>query len=156
MAPHNVPLTESVVDFVSNGIKKMTTSSLPHPLEQLTLEESDKACNIIKAVRGSDVMIRFRSIFLDEPAKELLVPYLKAEHDGQLNSSTPRPPRLAQVHYDVVGKDKKFVYTESKVDLITEKETEHRLIGPPHLSNLTLCVHFLSFYRIKAGLIFQA
>jgi primary-amine oxidase len=155
MAPHEVPVSDSVVDFVSNGIKKMTASSVPHPLEQLSLAESDVACKIIKAVRGSDVMIRFRSIFLDEPAKELLVPYLKAEHDGQLNSSTPRPPRLAQVHYDVVGTDKKFVYTESKVDLATEKETEHRLIGAPHLSNLTLYVYSLQLYDSETRLIIQ-
>ncbi|KAI9743826.1 MAG: hypothetical protein M1818_002560 [Claussenomyces sp. TS43310] len=128
--PEEVP-QESHVD----GIHSLELSYVPHPLDQLSIAESDKARDSVIAARGKDVLLRFRSIFLDEPAKHELVPFLEAEHAGKLSPETSRPARLARLHYDVVGSEN--VYTESTVDLGTGKETVHRIVGKPHHSSLT-------------------
>jgi len=103
-------------------------TSVPHPLDQLSVAETEKAGKIIVAGHSSDVVIQFRSIFLEEPAKKDLIVFLDAEHAGNLTAKTPRPVRLAKIQYDVVKSDKSHEYVESVVDLGTEKETVKRVV----------------------------
>ena len=81
-------------------------ASPPHPLSQLTAEEFTKARDVIVKLHGNETNLFFRSIFLDEPKKAELVPFLEAEHAGTLISSTPRPPRQVYIEYDVVTSDR--------------------------------------------------
>jgi primary-amine oxidase len=100
----------------------------PHPLEPLSVAELEKTRQAIVSARGGDVLIQFRSISLDEPAKEELVMFLEAEHAGTVTPETTRPARLAMVQYDVVQGDKSHEYTHSLVDVNTGKETSRRVI----------------------------
>jgi primary-amine oxidase len=120
-----------------SGIEPAMISSIPHPLDPLSKAEFEKARQCIIAARGSDVVIKFRAIYREEPPKRELVPYLDAEHSGGITPSTPRPARLAMVHYDVVGSDKSHEYTHSVVDLSSGKETEHRVIDKIHQAAMT-------------------
>jgi primary-amine oxidase len=113
------------------------SSSIPHPLDQLSNHEIDVAREAIFAARGK-CLILFRAIFTEEPAKAELVPFLEAEHSGTLTSSTPRPARQARVQYDVVHDDKGHDYLESVVDILAEQEVLHRVIDKKHQSALTL------------------
>lgn len=114
------------------------TISVHHPLDQLSVTESDKARQLIIAARGSDAILQFRSIFLDEPLKKELVPFLEAEHAGSITAQTPRPARLAKIQYDVVKSDKSHEYIESVVDLGTGKETVTRVVDKMHQSSVTM------------------
>lgn len=77
----------------------------PHPLSQLSPQEFTQARDIITKQHGPDASIFFRSIFVDEPKKADLIPYLEAEHADILTESVPRPPRCAAIEYDIVTKD---------------------------------------------------
>jgi primary-amine oxidase len=121
-----------------NSFKSMGVSPAPHPLVQLSRSESDKARKLIISARGQDVLIQFRTIFLEEPAKQDLVPFLDAEYAGNLTAETPRPARLAKIQYDVVKSDKSSQYIESTVDLSTGEEVVHRVVQKPHHANITL------------------
>lgn len=88
----------------------------PHPLNPLTIEETNLARSIVLTYHP-DTLIDFRIISLQEPAKALLVPYLDLEHAGKLTVSSPRPPRLAKAHYDVIDGTKVPKYFEAIVDL---------------------------------------
>jgi primary-amine oxidase len=114
------------------GIESAVVSSIPHPLDPLTTAEFEKARQCIISARGEDVIIKFRAIYLEEPPKHELVPFLEAEHSTGIDSHTPRPARLAMVLYDVVKSDKSHEYTHSVVDLSSGKETEHRVIDKMH------------------------
>lgn len=114
------------------------TSAVPHPLDQLSVAESDKTRDLIVAARGSGAVLQFRSIFLDEPLKKELVPFLEAEHAGSLTAQTPRPARLAKAQYDVVNSDKSHEYIESVIDLGSGKETVKRVVDKTHQSSVTL------------------
>lgn len=119
------------------GLDSSTSKiQLPHPLDLLSVTESDRARQVILDARGSNVAIQFRSIALEEPPKKELWPFLELEHAGRLNENTPRPARQARVQYDVIrGKD--IEYTESFVDLVTGKETQHRVVDKVHQAALT-------------------
>jgi primary-amine oxidase len=112
-------------------------SSLPHPLEPLSVAESERARQTILNARGRNVLVKFRAVFLEEPAKNDLVPFLEAEHAGRVGLRTPRPARLAMVHYDVVRSDKNHEYTHSIVDLSSRTEKVHRVIDRIHQAALT-------------------
>jgi primary-amine oxidase len=111
-------------------------SSLPHPLDPLSKAEFEIARQCIITARGSDVVIKFRAIYREEPPKHELVPFLEAEHSGGITSNIRRPARLAMVQYDVVRSDKSHEYIHSMVDLSTGKETEHRAIDQMHQAAL--------------------
>src|SRR5438034_1267746 len=111
--------------------------SIPHPLEQLSPWEVNRARDVIlQACPGT--AIQFRSIFLDEPAKAVLAPFLAVEHGGNLNPSTARPPRLAKVQYDIVRANRTHDYTESVVDVIANKEVRRRMVDSSIQPSLTL------------------
>lgn len=63
-----------------------------------------------------------------EPAKAELKPFLDVEHSGKLTPTTPRPPRLAEVQYDIIRNDKSHDYTESIVDINARKELQSRTL----------------------------
>ena len=112
--------------------------SIPHPLDQLSVYESDLAREIILKARGRNVAIQFRSIALEEPPKRELTQFLDLEHAGRLTAQTPRPARLAKVQYDVVRGDKNHEYMESWVDVVRRKEVEQRVVDKAHHAALTL------------------
>lgn len=114
------------------GIDPTILSSIPHPLDPLTSYEFEKVRQCIISTRGDNVIIKFRAIYLDEPSKHELVPFLEAEHSTGIDSHTPRPARLAMVLYDAVKSDKSHEYTHSVVDISSGKEIEHRVIGKMH------------------------
>lgn len=111
--------------------------ALPHPLDQLSIEESDYAREVILTVRGSQVAINFRSIFLDEPLKHELSQFLELENAGRVTARTPRPARVAKVQYDVIRSDRKHEYMESCVDVLSGKEVHQRVIEKMHQAALT-------------------
>lgn len=94
------------------------TASTPHPLQRLSEDEFRKARDIILKLHGSDDSLFFRSIYLSEPKKADLIPFLEAEHSGSLTASTPRPPRQALVEYDV-HRATEHEYIRSVVDIHT-------------------------------------
>jgi primary-amine oxidase len=89
--------------------------SKPHPLAQLSQDEFILARNCVLKHHGPETSLFFRSIQLQEPKKDDLVPFLIAEHDGSLNETTPRPARCAEVEYDIITDTR--VYTRTIVDM---------------------------------------
>ena len=116
----------------------IATASVPHPLDQLSVFESDLAREVILQARGSNVAIQFRSITLAEPPKKELTQFLDLEHSRRLTAHTPRPARLAKVEYDIVRADKDHQYIESWVDIEKRKEVEQRVVDKVHQAALTL------------------
>ncbi|KAF4965928.1 hypothetical protein FSARC_6315 [Fusarium sarcochroum] len=90
-------------------------SSQPHPLTQLSQEEFIIARTTVLKHHGPETPLFFRSIYLHEPNKDELVPFLIAEHDGSLSETTPRPARCAEVEYDIISDDREF--TRAIVDI---------------------------------------
>lgn len=112
-------------------------SAFPHPLQQLSCQETDKAREAVLKTLATSTAIEFRTIFLKEPNKAQLSPFLDAERHGKLSSNTPRPPRRARVQYDVVHSDRTREYVESVVALDTE-EVVHRSLGKESIAFLTV------------------
>ena len=119
---------------------KPLSSSIPHPLDQLSAPESNAARDVILAARGSSVAINFRSIFLEEPPKKELSQFLELEHSDRLNRNIPRLARLAKIQYDVVRGNKEHEYMESVVDVVAGKEIHQRVVDKVHQPGLTTCV----------------
>ena len=96
----------------------MDRSSLTHvhPLQQLSIEETNAARGMVLA-NHPGALIDFRIITLQEPAKVDLVKYIDLEHAERLESSSPRPTRLARAHYDVIDESRTPVYLESIIDI---------------------------------------
>lgn len=70
----------------------------PHPFDQLTVSELQKAVAIIKnAFNGK--LLHIKTVERDEPPKELMVPFLAAEKAGR--SATP-PPRVCHAIFYVL------------------------------------------------------
>jgi primary-amine oxidase len=107
-------------------------NQLPHPLDHLSVAECDTARRAILNARGSNVAIRFRSIYAEEPPKEELSQFLELEHTGKLTAKSPRPARLAKVQYDIVRNDTKHEYIESLVDVVSGKELHQRIVDKIH------------------------
>jgi len=110
---------------------------IPHPLDQLSISESDSARQVVLNARGPNVTIHFRSIFLEEPPKKQLSQFLDLEHAGRLTPQTPRPIRLAKVQYDVVKADRMHEYMESTVDVVSIQEVAQRVVDKTHQAALT-------------------
>ncbi|RAL61795.1 hypothetical protein DID88_002858 [Monilinia fructigena] len=90
----------------------------PHPLTQLSPEESQKA--------------RDRN----HPKAELQK-FLEIEHNGALNASTPYPKRASRVCYDVIGSNKIPQYHESLVDVEEGVEVSSEIVSTAHHASLT-------------------
>lgn len=113
------------------------TRAIPHPLDQLSIDETDSARDVVLKARGSQVAIKFRSIFLHEPSKNQLSPFLDLENAGRITSTSPRPPRIAKVQYDVIKADRQHEYKESLVDITQGKEVHQRIVDKVHHASLT-------------------
>jgi primary-amine oxidase len=113
----------------------------PHPLAPLTVEETNHARDIVLASSPEDV-VQFRMIYRQEPEKAQLVPFLDLEHAGALTSTSPRPPRLACVHYVRAHKsrDKKADEVEAIVDLGKREVVSKKVIGTMFLAGLSTYV----------------
>ncbi|EED18577.1 copper amine oxidase, putative [Talaromyces stipitatus ATCC 10500] len=108
-----------------------------HPLSALSELETTTARDVILTLH-TDKVIFFREIYLQEPAKAELIPYLELEHSGNLSPTSPRPKRLAKCQYDVVGSDRVPEYHESIVDIEGKKRVEHVVVGKEHQASLTM------------------
>lgn len=125
--------TQSAGQARPDGLK----STSPHPLDPLSVFESDSAREAILGIRGRDSAIHFRSIFLEEPPKKELSLFLDAECFGKITSQTPRPSRIAKVQYDVIRSREHHEYMESWIDVNLGKEVRHRPIDKLHQAALT-------------------
>ncbi|KAK1851036.1 copper amine oxidase [Colletotrichum chrysophilum] len=112
-------------------------AAIPHPLSALSLEETNKARDIVLAAHPGSVL-DFRQNYLWEPPKAEVLKFLDLEHSGKLTASSPRPARCAQVFYDVIGGATKAQYFESIVDLGLRKIVDQKLIGSEHQASLTI------------------
>ena len=113
--------------------------SFPHPLQNISAAEIQRARDVILENHSNDV-INFREIFIQEPRKSDLSRYLDAEHRGQRLSSSEAPRRMAKCQYDVIGADKIPYYHEAVVDLMESQVAEHETIGKGSQAALTLYV----------------
>ncbi|KAI9684656.1 MAG: hypothetical protein M1829_000029 [Trizodia sp. TS-e1964] len=102
--------------------------SIPHPLSQLSVEETHIARDVILKAQERSV-VQFRSIYLEEPAKPELLEFLDAEHKGTLDQNTPRPARLARVQYDAIRHDKIQAFHQSIVNIHTREAISHTVLG---------------------------
>jgi primary-amine oxidase len=94
--------------------------SQPHPLKPLTVSETNLARDVIRAAHTKTVL-KFRVIYLEEPAKAVLAPFLDLEQAGKVTSTTPRPPRQARVHFDTAQPGKPPQSHEAIVDINTRR-----------------------------------
>lgn len=107
----------------------MMSSQRPHPLRELTESEILVAREVIIQHVGSSDAIFFRTIHLNEPAKDELLPFLQAEHDGTLTDQTPQPARLAFVEYDKIQAGR-VEFTQAKVNVQLEKLLSSNAVKP--------------------------
>ncbi|PHH84444.1 hypothetical protein CDD83_1934 [Cordyceps sp. RAO-2017] len=101
----------------------------PHPLAPLSEAEFARARDVVVGVHGAADSLFFRSVYLEEPRKADLVPYLEAEHAGRLTEQTQRPPRMARVEYDVLAPDC-HCHTRSVVDLAAGRVVSQEAAEP--------------------------
>ncbi|PGH04892.1 hypothetical protein AJ80_08441 [Polytolypa hystricis UAMH7299] len=128
--------------------------SIPHPLDQLQAAELSVARDVIVQAHPDSVIL-FRSIYLDEPAKASLTEFLTAEHSRNLSDPTPRPPRQANVHYDVVRADKSQIYTESVVDIHTKREVSRQAYDAADQPSIALEEYRVVMDVCKSSPVFQ-
>lgn len=110
-----------------------------HPLNILSEKETDIAREVISVVHLGSVLF-FREIYLEEPTKAELIPYLELEHSGKLSPTSPRPRRLAKCQYDVVGSDRVPEFHDAIVDVEKKQRISHKVVGKEHHATLTLYV----------------
>ncbi len=108
----------------------------PHPLAELSQLEFTKARDAVVNIHGADQPLFFRALYLQEPAKAELLPFLEAEHTGRLTDATPRPTRIARVEYDVLGANAQ-VFHHAQVDattgrIVSNDEIPRKNNGYPH------------------------
>lgn len=70
-----------------------------HPLLDLSEDEIRQAANIVRQLHREQALV-FKAITLEEPRKELVLQYFKAQEEG---SSLPSIPRLAFAAYYLRG-----------------------------------------------------
>ncbi|RSH83056.1 hypothetical protein EHS25_005766 [Saitozyma podzolica] len=93
-----------------------TKAARPHPLDNLSVEEINRACSIAKAKRP-DERLWIKVCSLREPVKKELAPFLEAERRGE---TAPRPTREADVLFFVLSS--RGLY-EVVIDLDAGEET---------------------------------
>lgn len=110
---------------------------VPHPLSGLSVDESNRARDIILATHKG-VVLDFRTIFLVEAPKAEVVAFLELENAGKVTPDTPRPARLAEVKYDVIGGSKTPEYHESIVNLTTGERVDDQILDDGKHASLTM------------------
>ena len=157
MAPHQITddIAGKTYSMTINDVNTRTkpSKSLPHPLNALSISECDKVRDGVLRARGTDTVVKFRTIFLSEPIKKELIPYLEAERTGSVSEDIQRPARLGLAHYDIIQADRSVQYHESTIDISTGKEVKHRPIGEPHFSALTTWVNALGQHLPQLNII---
>lgn len=113
------------------------TLSHPHPLSNLSVAETNIAREVVLASLPGTV-VDFRTIALQEPIKSELIKYLDLEHAGQLSEESPRPARLARVHYDAIDGSKAPKYMESVIDVEKKERVHHELVSTENHPCLTV------------------
>ncbi|KXT07519.1 hypothetical protein AC579_196 [Pseudocercospora musae] len=126
----------------------------PHPLQQLSLEETKTAKQVLLSEHDGDVLI-LREIFLQEPPKAELSKFLSLEHSGSLTDSSPRPARLAFCQYDVIGNDKIPYFHESLVEVEKKIRIKHDVVGKELHAPLKLAEFDHLVDAVKASKDFQ-
>ncbi|RSL96099.1 hypothetical protein CEP52_011689 [Fusarium oligoseptatum] len=111
--------------------------STPHPLSQLSISETTTARDVVRRSHPNTVL-NFRVIFLLEPPKVDVEAYLELEHSGKLTAESPRPPRLAQAWYDVIGNTRIPQYHETIVDLTKAEIVDQKVIDPKSKPSLAM------------------
>ncbi|KHN93828.1 copper amine oxidase [Metarhizium album ARSEF 1941] len=112
-------------------------SPVPHPLSDLSVKESNVARDVVLKLHPGTV-IDFRAIYLLEPEKEHVLGFLSLEHAGKVVADTPRPVRLAQVKYDVIGGAEPTQYHESVINLALAERIKHTVVGQEHHASLSI------------------
>lgn len=110
----------------------------PHPLQQLSYQETVLAKDVIIAEHDQTEVILLRQIFLEEPPKAELRKFLALEHAGGITESSPRPSRLARCQYDVIGSEKIPFFHEAVVDINKKASVLHEVVGKEHQAPLIL------------------
>ncbi|KAI1858990.1 uncharacterized protein JN550_012252 [Neoarthrinium moseri] len=100
---------------------------LPHPLANLSVEETNIASEVVKKCHP-DSILDFRVIYLQEPLKAELVKFLDLEHAGHVTPESPRPPRLARVHYGVIRKEQQPESVEAVVDIEKKERISYETV----------------------------
>ncbi|WVQ81626.1 hypothetical protein IAT38_003750 [Cryptococcus sp. DSM 104549] len=124
-----------MVPSISDTLREITIGSTPaaapakptapHPLDNLSVAEVERACSIAKAARPTE-HLWIKVCTLREPIKAELAPYLEAERKG---GHVPRPAREADLLFFVL-ETKKLV--ECIVDLDQGKEVKSFIVDSHH------------------------
>ena len=109
----------------------------PHPLLPLSPTECALARDVITGQHRSEIILSFRSIYLQEPKKAELTSFLADEHAGRLTHTTTRPPRLAKVEYFTKAGEQSQ-YCEAIIDLKEEKEVAVKKFDPKFPVSMSL------------------
>lgn len=117
----------------------------PHPLRPLSDEELVRARElVVEKYGGEGAVLFFRSIYVDEPKREELVPFLIAEHAGEAPTTTP--PRKVRVLFDRV-KDGAPQLSEAVVDVEAGKVHSSKTF-PAYCQTSYTAAEFGLFYDI--------
>lgn len=127
---------------------------LPHPLQNLSVEETRIARDVVLSLHPG-VVVDFREIYLQEPAKDAMKAFLALEHSARLSPTSPRPSRLAKCQYDVVDSDRIPAYHESVVDVISRKRVKHEVVAKEFQASLTLWEFDILLDACKRSHLFQ-
>ncbi|KAK5636912.1 hypothetical protein RRF57_012624 [Xylaria bambusicola] len=127
--------------------------SPPHPLRPLAEDEVLLARDAVVQKHGGDgISLFFRSIYVNEPRKEDLVPFLTAEHSGQSPKATV--PRQITVLFDRIENGVPQLH-ESIVD-VGAGEIRRTRTFPPYCQTSYTVAEFSQFQDIcVASEIFQ-
>ncbi|CAK7207249.1 hypothetical protein SEUCBS139899_010059 [Sporothrix eucalyptigena] len=115
----------------------MSAATIPHPLSALSAAETNRARDVVVSLHQGCVL-DFRTIYLHEPSKADVLHFLELEHAGKVTADTPRPARLAQAKYDVIGLSKVPEYHESIIDVNNGKRLKHDIVSSDHHASLTV------------------
>ncbi|RDA95334.1 hypothetical protein CP533_3464 [Ophiocordyceps camponoti-saundersi (nom. inval.)] len=106
--------------------KRLNDVPRPHPLAPLTEAEFSRVREAVMKLRGpDDAFFFFRTLYLQEPPKAEMIPFLEAEHAGSLNDDTARPRRRARVEFDVL-EPSRCVFTCVVLDVETGEIVSRR------------------------------
>ncbi|EFY97714.1 copper amine oxidase family protein [Metarhizium robertsii] len=129
-------------------------SAVPHPLSDLSAQESNAARDAVLKLHPGAV-IDFRAIYLLEPNKADVLKFLALEHAAKLTPDSPRPARLAQVKYDVIGGSEPTQYHESVINVATAQRVKHTVVGQEHHASLSIYEFERVVEVVKNSQVFQ-
>ena len=129
-----------MLDTANNMIKQERREKESLQKEVSSLRKALPGCSqLAKVLQELECEIRLlhQEWAAERNAKADLIKYLDAEHAGTVSSNTPRPPRLARVHYDAIeGKVPR--YAEAIVDIAKKARVSHQYISTEFHASLTV------------------